>query len=159
MALMTAGRVVVSAGVAASIVALGMGISPPAASADYCDGGNGHEVSTMRSNHLLVGMGYEHELSGNREEWCDLQTQESCHGCGIGLYVCDYQGQVAVYNPDGSYGDKIHTGGFHSGCSYKGWNYHDPIQGIYAEDKKFKMKWRSEVTPNGDFQGIGTIHD
>lgn len=148
-----------SAGVAATVIGTGVvADADPAGAADYCDGGNGHEVSTLRTNHLLAGVGKETEISGNREKWCDFSTAESCHGCGLGFYVCDYQGSVFVYNPDGSYADKNDVSSFHSGCSYRGWFYHDPIQGIYAEDKRFNMKWRSDIT-GGDWQTIGTIRD
>ena len=33
------------------------------------------------------------------QQWCDFFRQEQCE---LSLDVCDYQGAILVYNPDGS---------------------------------------------------------
>ncbi len=137
-----------------SFAAIGVATASPAAA---CDGGDRNPmVNTFRHEHHLQGSARVSNASGGRERWCDIRTFES--GDSLWPSVCDYQGQVAVYNPDGSYANKINTSSFHSGCSVAGWFYHDSLDGYYAENKRFSTKWRSEAT-GGSWQGIGTLVD
>jgi hypothetical protein len=142
------------AAVAASTIAT----ATPAAAA--CNGGDrNHQVQTLRSDALLQGFGKATNVSSSTERWCDFRTEEEYAGPKVWTpQVCDYQGAIYVYNPDGSYAEKSHTSSYHQGCSWGGWFYHDPLDGTYAENKRFTTKWKSDAT-NMNWQTIGTLVD
>lgn len=134
------------------------GVATAAPAGAACNGGDrDHSVNTFRGDHHLQGSARVSNVSGGRERWCDIRTYEG-GGSSIWPNVCDYQGFVGVYNPDGSSANRSHMSSFHSGCSIAGWFYHDPLEDVYAEDKRFTTKWRSDAT-NGDWQTIGTLVD
>lgn len=132
-----------------------------------CDGGDRHHSVRIFPGWTsqISGRGKTSNLSGGRERWCDLWEEEEWIGT-LGFppnpfKVCDYQSQMAVYNPDGSAfnGGTVHTNSMHHGCSITGWGYHDPLEGVYVEDKRFASKWRSDVTTNNDWDLIGYLTD
>ena len=148
---------------AGSALALGATVPGAIATADnaaaafyHCDGGSrNHDVTTVRHAHVLKGAGKATNLANNTEQWCDFFTQEQ----GEFLFdVCDYQGAIWVYNPDGSYTGTNSVSSYHSGCSLGGWFYYDNLEGSYAENKRFNTKWKSEIT-NYNWTSIGTLVD
>jgi hypothetical protein len=116
-----------------------------------------HSVNTARNDHVLSGEGYEHEISGGREQWSDFALSETPATADPRFKVCDYQGQWEVKNPDGSHGAN-YSSSYHSGCSLIGWFNESRLNGAYAENKRFTAKWRSDYT-NNEFKVIGTLVD
>lgn len=154
------GRIAAAAVTAVGAAGTTMAVTASPASA-ACDGGDrAHSVQTSSAAPTpLQGNGMATNVSSTQERWCDLRTAE--WGVVLPWLVaipCDYQGQIVVYNPDGSSANKSNTSSFHSGCSYDGWFYHDPLDGVYAEDKRFTTKWKSNNT-NNNWYTIGTLKD
>jgi hypothetical protein len=124
-----------------------------------CNGGSNHHVNTFRSSAWLQGHGKATNTPDGWERWCDLWNEEEYIGVIFWTgQVCDYQGADYVYNPDGSATPWNAISSYHQGCSWSGWFYFDSLDGIYAENKRFSTKWRSDAT-GGDWNDIGTLVD
>ncbi|MGK2959561.1 MAG: hypothetical protein ACSLFB_14475 [Acidimicrobiales bacterium] len=131
----------------------------PASAAIPCNGGDReHSVRTIRGAKLLQAGGKTTNIDAQTERWCDLSTSETNEATSLKWTVCDYQGAIYVYNPDGSYANRFHESPVHGGCSFQGWFLHDPLEDRYAENKRFTTKWRSQAT-GGAWAEIGTLVD
>jgi hypothetical protein len=119
-----------------------------------------HSVRTSANgNHLLQGVGSEHEGSGayaGLEYWEDFRTSESTPFYDT---VCNYQSYMAEIGPDGrTYFTQYSSR--HSGCSFMFAFFDWPNwEAWYREDTRFRAKWDSDNTINGDWQVIGDLRD
>lgn len=137
--------------------------SLPASAA--CSGGDRfHQVSIFRGGDAFIfGRGTTtNVLAGRTERWCDLWEEEEYTPAPPFNFdprpqVCGYNSHMVVYHPDGSYANRSHSNQFHAGCSYSGWGFHDPLDGVYAENKRFNSKWESDATSGIEL--IGTLVD
>jgi hypothetical protein len=64
----------------------------------------------------------------------------------VGFNVCDYSGQMAVYNADGTY-TNVMDQGTHNGCVWgNGFITHHPLEHQWQRHKRFLAKWKSANT-------------
>lgn len=138
---------------AASACALALGVAPAApAGAGY------HASTTWRGTHFLAFEGEAHNESGGTEYWSAFSLSETPIPIEW-MTVCDYQGAIAIANPDGTH-VKTNKTAFHSGCSMQGAFPSNATTGSYAENKRFTGRWISSSAQVGDqWRTIGTLVD
>jgi hypothetical protein len=134
----------------AATIAVGGAVLPGSPASADCNGGSrNHHVHSSRNEFGYGGHGSATNIGNNRERWCDFSTEEGWFGVWpttIYQHVCNYQGAMHVYHPDGTWTERFDESRRHQGCSWSGWMYHDSLDGEYSENKRFRAKWRSDGT-------------
>lgn len=128
-----------------------------ASAAQPCDEGDRyHQVQIAIEQGIAVGSGYASNLPADRERWCDLRTLGS--RIVPPYLVCNYSGWIIVKNPDGSSANRQSLKSY-NGCTVAlGWFFHDELEDVYVENKRFTTKWKSDQT-NQNWNVIGTLVD
>ena len=117
-----------------------------------------HSTYVWRGTHLLTFEGQAQNQSGGTEYWDTFSLAETPIP-PTWMSVCDYQGAIAIYNPDGSFGKQNKTA-FHENCANQGAYPSNATAGTYAENKRFTGKWISSSSQVGNqWRVIGTLVD